>query len=296
MNQIKKNISKHIWTILTVVFAVVATACVILMTVHLVQGRNAQKQNEELRENVVQEETVTENTDIVAVEPEAETEENQAEVEQAPEIIEQEETEWIAEYNVPDKDIDWTELSEINPHVYAWLTVPGTTVDYPVVQHPDELDYYLKHNIDGSSGYPGCIYSQILNSKEWDDPMTVLYGHNMRNGTMFASLHLFEDSKFFEENRYVYIYSENYVRVYEIFAAYEFSNAHLLMSFDTKNSENFSAYLGGVFEHDGLNDNINREIEVTAGDKILTLSTCITNKPDSRYLVQAVLVEEGTLE
>lgn len=294
MNQVKKNISKHIWTILTVLFALAATACIIWIAAYMIQNRNAQKQLDELMEAAVQEEAVTEITETVE-EPEIEEEIVEETVEE-PEVTEPEVPEWITEYNVPEKDIDWAALTEANPHIYSWITVPGTVIDYPVLQHPDELDYYLNHNIDGSSGYPGCIYSQTLNSKEWDDPNTVLYGHNMKNGTMFAGLHLFEDYKFFEENRYVYVYSENYVRVYEIFAAYEFSNAHLLLCFDTKNPEIFGAYLGGVFEHDGLNDNINREIEVTAEDKILTLSTCITNKPNNRYLVQAVLVEEGTLE
>lgn len=294
MKQIERNISKHIWTILAVIFALAATACIIWIAAYKIQNRNAQKQLDELAESTVQEETVTETADVIEEEPEIVVEEVQTEEE--PEIVEPDDSERLAVYNVPQKDIDWAALYEANPNIYAWITLPGTVIDYPVLQHPDELDYYLNHNIDGSKGYPGCIYSQIINSKEWDDPNTVLYGHNMKNGTMFAGLHLFEDYKFFEENRYVYVYSENYVRVYEIFAAYEFSNAHLLLSFDTKNPEIFDTYLEGVFAHDGLNDNINRELEVTADDKILTLSTCITNKPNNRYLVQAVLVEEGTLE
>lgn len=290
----KKN-SKNIWMILTVFFALITAACIGWIVIYLIQTHNAQKKLDELKENYIQEIAVEEDGDMNQSETEVENRvKDESSDEGEPKQSEEENP--LDEYDVWTKDIDWSALAEENADIYAWITVPGTVIDYPVLQHPEQLDYYLNHNLDKSSGYPGCIYTQSLNSKEWDDPQTVLYGHNMKNGTMFAGLHNYEDSVFFEENPYVYIYTENYVRVYQIFASYEFTSAHLLLSFDTKNPENFGAYLDGVFQRDGLNDNFNRELEVTAEDKIITLSTCISNKPDNRYLVQAVLVAEGTIE
>jgi len=70
-------------------------------------------------------------------------------------------------YDIPDRNVDITAMQENeNPDIYAWITVPGTQIDYPVLQHPEQLDYYLDHNTDHSSGYPGCIYSQYVNSLE----------------------------------------------------------------------------------------------------------------------------------
>lgn len=270
-NQENKIQNKKIWKLLSIVFGLLFLVCILWLAVYLMQGVRAEKELEELKNTYVQEASVEETEDSVA---------------------EDEEAVLAAEYEIPQKEIDWNALQEKNQDIYSWITIPGTVIDYPILQHPDEPDYYLQHNLDGSKGYPGCIYSQLYNSRDWKDPNTVLYGHNMKNGSMFAGLHQYEDSRFFEEHPYVYIYSEDAVRVYRIFAAYEFSSAHLLLSFDTKNPENFEAYLEGIFERDGMNDNFDRDISVTAEDKILTLETCISKKPDNRWLVQAVLAAE----
>lgn len=197
-------------------------------------------------------------------------------------------------YDIPNKTVDIEALQENeNDDIYAWLTVPGTEIDYPVLQHPDELDYYLDHNVDDSRGYPGCIYSQYLNSREWDDPNTVLYGHNMKNGSMFAGLHHYEDPEFLEENQYIYIFTQDYVRVYHIFGAYEYDNRHLLLSMDTTDPATFAKYLVEVQGLEGMRDNFLEEVPVSRKDNVLTLETCISNKPDKRYIVQAVLEAEG---
>lgn len=197
-------------------------------------------------------------------------------------------------YNIPqDKQPDFKALQEINEHIYAWIYIPGTEVDYPIVQHPTELDYYLDHNIDGSEGYPGCIYTQHINSKEFDDFNTVVYGHNMRNGSMFRELHSYEDDTFFAENPYIYVYTEDGVLVYQVFAAYEFSNIHLLMGFDLTSEEIRRVYLNNIFTAEGSNNNYNLEVPVNTDDNLLTLTTCIGNKPDKRYLIAAVLVADG---
>lgn len=116
--------------------------------------------------------------------------------------------------------VKFGELQSVNPDVYAWITVPGTEIDYPILQHPSDNSYYLMHNIDGSYGYPGCIYTENLNSKDFTDNNTVIYGHNMKNGSMFAQLHKFEDPDFFRGNREVLIYLPDEVLHYTIFAAH----------------------------------------------------------------------------
>lgn len=204
-------------------------------------------------------------------------------------------TDDLTPYGVTDRSIDWASLQdEQNKDIYAWIVIPGTAIDYPVLQHPEEMDYYLTHNLDGSSGRPACIYTQRINSKDWSDSNTVLYGHNMRVGTMFAGLHKFEKKEFFEENRYIHIYSEDgRILIYEIFAAYAFSNAHILMTYDLYTDEGYQQYLDTVRESAEENGHFRQETELSTEDKIITLSTCVNGDYSKRYLVQGVLVAEG---
>ena len=195
----------------------------------------------------------------------------------------------------PDKGIDWDKLHATNPDIYAWINVPGTSVDYPVLQHPTDNGYYLMHNLDGSYGYPGVIYTEDYNSKDFTDPNTVLYGHNMDNTTMFSTLHKFSDPDMVLNPHYIYIYTEDgRTLVYEIFAAYEYPSLHLLINFDVKNEYVFEQYLRNISNIDITGTgvaNIRHDIEPTVDDRIITLSTCTTDHDASeRFLVVGVLL------
>lgn len=192
--------------------------------------------------------------------------------------------------------VKFEELQAVNPDVYAWITVPGTDIDYPILQHASDNSYYLMHNIDGSYGYPGCIYTENMNSKDFTDNNTVIYGHNMKNGSMFAQLHKFEDPDFFNENREVLIYLPDEVLHYTIFAAHIYDDRHLLYSFDFTDPEVYQKYLDSIFSTRDMSANIDKDITVTTDDQIITLVTCIGSQPNNRLLVQAVLTdrEAGT--
>ena len=192
---------------------------------------------------------------------------------------------------IPEKEIDFEDLQEqVNPDIYAWLYIPDSTIDFPVLQHAEDNSYYLNYNIDGSKGRPGCIYTENTNAKDFSDHNTVLYGHNMRNGTMFAGLHKFEDADYFAENPYIYVYTPDEVFVYRIFGAYEFSNIHLLAGYETETEEGFGDYLDDVMAVRSMNSNFNPDVTVTEKDRIITLSTCVSGKADKRWLVQGVLL------
>lgn len=203
------------------------------------------------------------------------------------------ETDWLTELGVeiPQKDLDWDELHEKSPDIYAWIYVPDTTVDYPILQHPTDNSYYLDHNMDGTKGYPGCIYTEDFNSKDFSDIHTVIYGHNLKDKTMFSSLHNFEDTELFQKDHYIFIYTEDYVFVYRIFAAYEFGSIHLLDNYDYSNEYSYEDFLRQIYRTDGGVSNIRRDIEVTAKDKIVTLSTCTADHDSGwRFLVTGVLL------
>lgn len=194
---------------------------------------------------------------------------------------------------IPEKEVDFDALKEeVNKDIYAWLYIPDSTIDFPVLRHPTDNSYYLLHNLDGSKGRPGCIYTENYNTMDFTDPNTVMYGHNMRVGTMFAGLHKYEDQEFFAEHPYIYVYTPEKLFVYEVFAAYEYSDLHLLLNFDFTNEHVFQKFLDDIYEMRSMNCNTKENLEVTAKNRILTLSTCVTGKDDKRYLVQGVLLNE----
>ena len=194
---------------------------------------------------------------------------------------------------IPEKNLNFEELqATVNSDIYAWIYVPGTNVDDPVVQHPTEDSHYLYYNLDGTKGYPGGIYTEgSCNSKDFTDRMTVIYGHNMKNGTGFGTLHNFEDSAVFEKNRYIFIYLPDDIKVYEIFAAYEGSSNHIIYGHEW-DDDSWVQYLSDTLLADGKRDNALDAYEFHADDLALTLSTCIRNSPNQRYLVQGVLLDE----
>lgn len=193
---------------------------------------------------------------------------------------------------IPERNLDWEALHDINPDIYAWVYVPDTAVNYPVLQHPTDNSHYLEYNIDGTKGYPGCIYSEDYNTKDFTDPHTVIYGHNMKDGTMFASLHNFEDPELVSQDHYIFIYTEEKDYAYQIFAAYRFAGIHLLANYDLGNEYVYEQYLKDTLDIDTGNPgvaNVRHDIEVTKEDRILTLSTC-TGDSSYRFLVTGVLL------
>ncbi len=189
------------------------------------------------------------------------------------------------------RTIDFQILQERNADAYAWIEIPGTDIDYPILQHETDNSYYLTHTIDHKESVAAAIYTENYNSKSFDDLHTVIYGHNMKNDTMFGTLQNYEDADYFQDNREVVIYLPNETRYYKIFAAYTYDNRHLLFAFDWSNPENFQTYIDEILSNKDFDAHIDNEMEITGKDNIITLSTCVDSKdPAKRYLVQAVLV------
>lgn len=187
---------------------------------------------------------------------------------------------------------DFAQYQEQNADIYAWISIPDSNIDYPVLQHESDNLYYLEHNLDGSAGLPGCVYSEKENSKEFTDFQTILYGHNMRNGTMFHDLRYFAEEEYFAQHPYIYVYTEAATFKYQVFAAYEYSDVHLLHAFRYDLAEGRQQYLEEIAAYDVLGE----DPELSTESKILTLSTCVSGKDDRRLLVQGVLIETKEVE
>lgn len=189
--------------------------------------------------------------------------------------------------------VDFTGLEEINEDIHAWIKIPGTPVDYPILQSDDSELFYERRDYTGSYSVSGCIFTQYYNRKDFSDRNTLVYGHYMLDGTFFGSLHNYKDEEFFDENRYIYVSLPDRVLVYDIFAAYEYDNRHILASFNFNNDIEYAEYLNSCLNPSTMVRNVREGVELTIDDRIITLSTCTSYTDTSRrYLVQGVLIAD----
>lgn len=260
----RKEETGNIWKAIFVLLIIACLICVAVVGIYLLKDKKEEQQAVEQHEQLVEEVVET--------------------VEEAEAAIEDEKA------ALP---IDFESLWEINPEIYAWIQIPDTNIDYPVLQHMDEdQSYYLTRDIYGNTTSEGSIYTEYYNSKTFMDPNTILYGHNMKNGSMFHNIRYFTKQDYFNEHQELYIYLPDSVLKYEIIACYEYDDRHLLASFDFWDEGIYAEYLEEILNPRSMSAIVREGVSLTTEDKLVTLSTCVANKPNSRRLVQAVLVEK----
>ncbi len=181
---------------------------------------------------------------------------------------------------------DFNSYWKQNKDIYAFVTVDGTGVDYPILQN-EEDNYYLMRNLDGSEGYPGCIYTNRINSMQFDDYLTVIYGHNMKNKTMFGSLHNFDDEDFCKTHTEFTIETPEELLTYRIFAVVNFTDDNITYYLDPKDPSSVSTFVNSIkTESAGRQpDYIDDSVEISDSDHLVVLATCIGKEPDRRFLV-----------
>ncbi|MCM1282941.1 MAG: class B sortase [Roseburia sp.] len=255
----------------------------------------ADKQYEELADQVNRRNGADSGSRVYYMNPSEETEGTETVETETTEAVEAEASEEGIQIEIPEKNMDWDAIHQVNEDIYAWICIPGTEIDYPILQHPTDDSYYLTYNMNGTKGYPGCIYTELVNSRDFTDFETVVYGHNMRDASMFATLHYYESQAFFNNSPYVFIYVGDEVLVYEVFAAYTGDDRHIMYANDFSTESGRAAYLSDVINSAGEDGRL-RELSLGTDSHILTLSTCIKGQSDKRYLVQAMLLNEEALE
>ncbi|MGI6018965.1 MAG: class B sortase [Marvinbryantia sp.] len=186
--------------------------------------------------------------------------------------------------------VEFDRLQKENPDVYAWLTIPGTSIDAPVLQREGDISYYLSHDWTGQESTEGAVCSESqYNGKTFTDVHTVLYGNNCENGALFGGLRVFEDEAFFNEHKLIAVYTPDAIRYYRIFAAYEYDSRHLLESFDCTKPKGLERYVKEIFQQRNLYAHIDDSRTVTEDDYLLTLSTGSSREKGKTYLVQGIL-------
>lgn len=184
-------------------------------------------------------------------------------------------------------DVKYNELKEINSDFAGWLYYEPLEISYPIVRGNDN-DYYTHYTFENVKNSSGAIFMDFLNKKDYSNYNTIIYGHNMRNGTMFGSLKkILNDTSIAEENPYFYIFTEDKAFMYEIFAVYitdENSQTYDLIGSEEEQAE-YLDYIRNSAVY--LSDR-----EVLPSDRVVTLSTCHGLHSTNRTVVHGVLIVE----
>ena len=185
-----------------------------------------------------------------------------------------------------DPGIDWDALKAINPDMAGWIRLDGTVVDYPFVYASDD-EYYLEHLFDGTVKHSGTVFVDADNQQNFQDKNTLLYAHNMKDGSMFASISEYKNQDFYNEHKIIKIWTPD--------AYYEL---HPLGGIIT---DGWDTYVQTTFASDDAfmdyvnyfvsNSTFKSEDSVSAEDQTVVLSTCNYHKNNGRYALLCKLAK-----
>jgi len=177
------------------------------------------------------------------------------------------------------------ELRKINKDVKAWITIDDTHIDYPVLQGEDDMEYVNK-DVYGEFSLSGAIFVSAQNKEDFSDPYNLLYGHHMDNGGMFGDVMEFTDEGYFNRHRTGKLFLPDKTYDLEIYAVVE-CNAYDKYFYEVNscisNMRGFQAYVKEKATH-------YRDINVTADDQIISLSTCVDAQTNGRAVVLGRMV------
>lgn len=183
-----------------------------------------------------------------------------------------------------------------NEDMAAWLVVPGTNIDYPVMWTPRDEQYYLYRSFDGSENKNGCL---ILDTDSCLEPLTtnlIIHGHNMKSGAMFGRLTDYEKESFYREHKQILLYTEECQRNYEVIAVFR-SQVYrktddvfkFYKFFQADTQEEFDDFYQNIMALSEYDTGVTAEF----GDRFITLSTCVYHVEQGRLVVVAKEIEEG---
>jgi len=179
------------------------------------------------------------------------------------------------------------ELYEQNSDIVGWITVENTDIDYPIMQS-DDNDYYMEKDFDKQYSYPGSIFLDFRCDfrNMYMSAHQIVYGHNMKNGTMFQQLTKYQDEEFFQENRYININTLYGSYVFEVFSAYETPVSFYYLKTDFSDKGEWYEFIEMLQQK----SDFETDIVLSSDDVVLTLSTCTNRHDDNyRYVVHAKL-------
>lgn len=183
------------------------------------------------------------------------------------------------------KMVDFDKLKKMNDDIIGWIQFETLPINYPILQGRDN-DYYLHHTYKNTENTSGSIFLDYRNKELFKAQNTFIYGHNMKNGTMFGKLKQYERKEFYDKNQYFWIYTPTANYRYRIFSCYIVREDGDSYQTDYRDKKEYKDYLEMIQYY----SNYDTGIKVNTDDTIISLSTCTVN-PNNRFLVHAVRVE-----
>lgn len=180
--------------------------------------------------------------------------------------------------------IVYDEIIHINPCYAGYIYIANTSIQYPIVQGDDNI-FYLTHDILGKTNTRGSIFMDYRNNSGFTDGNTVLYGHNMRDKSMFNQLLNYKDEQFLKNAGTIKILIESEMLEYDVFAAYKIEENEEYLTLNFQDEQDFNQYLDKIKSR----TEIDTTYDINCDDRILTLSTCNDAGSSIRYVVHAVL-------
>ena len=182
--------------------------------------------------------------------------------------------------------VDLEGLQQLNPDVIGWLYVEGTEINYPILFSGDDSTY-LHTNLNHEQAKAGSIFLEGLNLPDWSDSHNIIYGHNMRNLSMFGSLKFYKTADdYYDDHMYFQIVTSEGRERYEIFSYFDTEAASWVYTVPYYDDEEFEEYISQLKKHSYRNI----DTVVKSSDKVVTLSTCSTS--GKRFTVHGVLVDK----
>lgn len=177
--------------------------------------------------------------------------------------------------------VDLVTLKGINDEVVGWIEIPDTVISYPILHTTDNI-YYLHHTFRKEENRAGAIFIEARNQPDFSGLHTIIYGHNMKNGSMFAGIKDYAKQDFYDEHPYIYIDLEDGAHCYQIFSCHEAEVTDITYTIGYRADDAYTSFLDDLKEA-SLYDT---GVEVSAKDMVITLSTC-TKGGEKRFVVHA---------
>ena len=181
--------------------------------------------------------------------------------------------------------IDFASLTEVNEDIVGWLRIRALDISYPVVQGEDN-DYYLHRTFEKTDNFAGCLFMNCDNRDDYTDQNTIIYGHNMKDGSMFGKLKQFNEAETFKKSKFFWMFTADRIYQYRIFSAAVVNKTGMTYQVMFKDEE-FTPWITSMFENSVVE---NDDVTVTKDDRIMTLSTC-TGDDATRFVVLGKLTQ-----
>ena len=193
---------------------------------------------------------------------------------------------WTSQSQETELALDFDQLKQINSDFVAWLGQAGDDINYPLVQGRDN-EYYLNYLFSLKRNKMGSIFMDYRNQPDFSDRNTIIYGHNMRDGSMFSSLSYYQNPNYILQKPHIYLFTSEHTYRIEFFAGLVVDGSYESVRFDFEDDQDFLSYIQTLKAASSFKSSL----EINALDRIVSLVTCSYEYDNARYALYGRLIQ-----